>query len=64
MAFSDRVLSGLKLLAIASDNLKSLKSQAAAFDARERELRDRVTYIEGMLAAVGAPPKRLRLPNP
>lgn len=63
MAFADRVLSGLKLLATASDDLRSLKAQAAAFDSRERELRDRVNYIEGMLAAAGAPPKRLRLPR-
>lgn len=55
MGFADRLLSGVTLLVTIQDDLGSLKSQQRALDERERELRDRVSYIEGLLSSAGAP---------
>lgn len=57
------VVSGVRTFLNAADDLKSLKAELKLIDSRERDLRQRISYIEGVLANAGAPVQRLRLPR-
>jgi hypothetical protein len=54
MTYFDRIWNGLKAVVQLEGDVARLTTQVAQLDARERETRERLVYLEGVIAGARA----------
>jgi len=68
MSYFDRIWSGLKAVMQIEGDVARLTAKVEQLDARERETRERLIYLEGLIAGARAQantaPAQLRLERP
>lgn len=68
MSYFDRIWSGLKAVMQIEGDVTRLTAKVEQLDARERETRERLIYLEGLIAGARAQantaPAQLRLERP
>lgn len=63
MSAFERILSGLKSIVVVEAELKRIGEELKSLDARERETRERLVYLEGVIAGARARAGRRQLPK-